>query len=279
MKRLFYLSISLVFLGQVIFSQEENQPKQFDLTAVLQKRQIEKYAETPIETNDQYVSMKLAELLTNDAFGYFDIEDLFPTPLQIKNFKNTEEYAALLNSMKEQREKLADLEFKVTIEEALSQYDTQKGGFKVNFSFSGNPVVHDNYTCNIRMCNPRGQCARQECEGNKRTNYPNAHLGFLFYEIAGKGNKAINFPWFVKVDEANGGTIESSGAKVRIVFKVGKMHTKNHKTNKAESLKLPNGYSISSKESHDMKLHLFETKIIRLEFVNSAGAVVASINR
>jgi len=282
MKKIIAIGFGVLLFSQAAFPQETDsaEVKPFDLTGIIQKRQVENYASIPIGESQQFfVSYKLAELMTNDVFGYFDIEDMFPTPLQKKNFKTMEEYGALYAEMKAQRDRLGNLEFKVDLEEKVSQYDLKRGGFKVNFKFNGNPVIQDNYTCNIRMCNPAGKCVRQECEGNKQTSYPNAHLGFLFPDIAGKNNKATNVSWFIKVDETNGGTIEAANAKVRIVFNVGKMQTKNHKTNKSESMKLPNGYSISSKESHDMKLYLFETRILRYEFLDANGAVIASIEK
>lgn len=264
-------------LLQVHFPQDvDPNPQPFDLAGIIEKQQVEKMASIPIDQNEQYVAYKLSELISNDVFGYFEIEDKFPTPLQIKNFKKSEEYSSLLNSMKEQREKLSELEFKLNIDQAISQYDMKRGGFTVDFNFTDNPVLHDDYSCNIKMCNPRGQCARQECEGNQRTSFPSANRGFLFHEIAGKNNKKTAVSWFIKVDETNASTVETTNAKARIVFKVGKMQTKMHKTNKAESLKLPNGYSVSSKETHNMKLPLFEAKIVRIEFIDSAGAVVAS---
>ena len=277
MKKVLIASIILMSLSQVHFPQDiDPNPQPFDLTGIIEKQQVEKMASIPIDQNEQYVAYKLSQLISNDVFGYFDIEDKFPTPLQVKNFKKSEEYNSLLNSMKEQREKLPELEFKLNIDQALSRYDMKRGGFTVDFSFTDNPVLNDDYTCNIKMCNPRGQCARQECEGNRRTSFPSANLGFLFYEIAGKNNKKVAVPWFIKVDETNASTVETTNAKARIIFKVGKLQTKMHRTNKAESLKLPNGYSISAKETHNMKLPLFEAKIIRIEFIDSTGAVVAS---
>lgn len=278
MRRILFLGLAFFTIWHAIFAQESEASVQpFDLSGIIQKRQVEQYASIPVDQSKQLVTYKLGELMTNDVFGYFDIEGMFPTPLQRKNFKTLEEYGALQSEMKEQQAKLPDLEFKIDVGERLSQYDMKRGGFKVNFKFNRNPVIEDKYTCNIRMCNPAGKCALQACEGNKETAYPNAHLGFLFPQIAGKNNKATDISWFIKVDENNGSIIENSNAKVRIVFKIGKMQTKMHKTNKSKSMKLPNGYSISSKESHNMKLYLFETKIQRLEFLDANGTVVASI--
>ncbi len=78
---------------------------------------------------------ELISLFNEDAVGFYGLEEVYPTPLQLKTFKTSEEYSKMVAEMKKFKEEIKNKIFWINLESypygnsRVAEYDLEKQGF------------------------------------------------------------------------------------------------------------------------------------------------------